>query len=872
MASEETVVMKAPEVLDTSTLDQKADIVPRKRSKVSRACDSCRRKKIRCDAKYLTTLLRVTKICNNCSKNNEFCTFSRVPLKRGPSKGYIRDLVDRMDEPHEELKHEKHLSVPNTASTFPTTSNKPSVVDSARPRSKLVDAPSVTNNAFSPSGLVNSLASPHSSQPKPTLHRNPFSTQSANMSKSSLPIILPPLLGPQPLTQPVKLAISMNNSGVPSSPHTNSSMLARTPEIKDTKKILGPLWKVPYEMPDSVGAGLVTGESSAGSVNLYNNSRRSSVDSVSSILTTGSRSRLPSLKPLNSVNSELLVSDSDDEFYPARSRGFSASLSPRNSISSMLSLNGRLNKQLNLNNSVSFGPPPQQPVPPIFTQQPINQMHPSSPLGFPANTLDQNLRIYYNKFHDNLAILPFNESIIHRILSVVQSESGELNQLLQLFSVALNNLIHYQCVSFENISTTLHVLLLLYPLHGHAAFLKDEVLAILFSSLLMINYTVLMSGDVYSMAISMTAAVFNDFKVMENFAELLRNNADLLNPDDIRLHLPRLYLSLFIIDNCFSLSFGCQSFLPDSFDLLYDNLSRLIPPNTSSCFVSNVQMAKIFHILVNDRRKSVLSVPAQTRRYSHLDPSFDYVRSKLHPRSYSLFFVNLLKDKCELYDFLMQLYDYLKCLPASNFDDDIYETIIEHQLKITRLVKKLSQSLLSFANYVSTIYSQQQASLSMGNDLLSPFFNVSYAQSFKLIKCCKLLIDSFFTHASDGELVSRSVKINQDLSIAYNLLMSNLNNNYNVVKNLRATFSRGFGGGTPGLSSTSEQVSLKCLGFASISMISKKVELLKLDFSNCPSPVDVSLGIKKKNIDVWKGEYLESIFPFFLTDDSEGWY
>ncbi|OVF07786.1 putative ribokinase [Clavispora lusitaniae] len=31
-------------------------------------------------------------------------------------------------------------------------------------------------------------------------------------------------------------------------------------------------------------------------------------------------------------------------------------------------------------------------------------------------------------------------------------------------------------------------------------------------------------------------------------------------------------------------------------------------------------------------------------------------------------------------------------------------------------------------------------------------------------------------------------------------------------------------------------------------------------------------GIKKKNIDVWKGEYLESIFPFFLTDDSEGWY
>ncbi|CAD0047350.1 unnamed protein product [Aureobasidium pullulans] len=51
-----------------------------KRSKVSRACDECRRKKIRCDA------LNEHEICTNCKRSNSACAFSRQPLKRGPSK------------------------------------------------------------------------------------------------------------------------------------------------------------------------------------------------------------------------------------------------------------------------------------------------------------------------------------------------------------------------------------------------------------------------------------------------------------------------------------------------------------------------------------------------------------------------------------------------------------------------------------------------------------------------------------------------------------------------------------------------------------------------------------------------------------------
>lgn len=77
------------------------DSARRKRSKVSRACDECRRKKvrhesgsssgapltpaqIRCDA---STDGGAVETCSNCKRISQTCQFSRVPMKRGPSKG-----------------------------------------------------------------------------------------------------------------------------------------------------------------------------------------------------------------------------------------------------------------------------------------------------------------------------------------------------------------------------------------------------------------------------------------------------------------------------------------------------------------------------------------------------------------------------------------------------------------------------------------------------------------------------------------------------------------------------------------------------------------------------------------------------------------
>ncbi|EXJ95198.1 hypothetical protein A1O1_00317 [Capronia coronata CBS 617.96] len=68
----------------------------RKRSKTSRACDECRRKKVRCDAP--TEADGTPKTCSNCQKAGALCEFERKPMKRGPSRGYIRELSERVEQ------------------------------------------------------------------------------------------------------------------------------------------------------------------------------------------------------------------------------------------------------------------------------------------------------------------------------------------------------------------------------------------------------------------------------------------------------------------------------------------------------------------------------------------------------------------------------------------------------------------------------------------------------------------------------------------------------------------------------------------------------------------------------------------------------
>lgn len=869
--------MNSPESI-TETPDRKD--LPRKRSKVSRACDLCRRKKIRCDADYLTTLQKVTKMCNNCSKNGDVCTFSRIPLKRGPSKGYIRDLVDRMDDPYTLLSPTGHhtsvikLDLPTSKHTEGSVVAGPGGIPTASLATQV--------NASGSSGH----AGPHgpplpalTTLIKPMLHPLAFSS----LPGTTLPIILPPLLGAQPLTQPVKLSVPVNKPGVaPISPRGSNltAMATRLPEINDPRpdnRIQGPLWKVPYEMPGLGGVGLAASSPDGLGNGLGMNSRRSSVDSVSSILTAGSRSRLPSLKPLVSVNLELLVSDLDDDYYSVRSRAYSVGLSSRNSVSSMLSLNGRMNKQLLLASPPTHSPGPYYFPPQVMmvnSPQP-QQLHYAGP-PVPLNSVESNLRSYFAKFHPNFPILPGNEQLTLRLISGLLAESGATLQVVQLFNAALNNLVHYQFVPLESLIELIRHFLSLYPFNNHGLVAKDDLLVLLFLALVIINYTILINGDVYSLGISLAASVFNDFKILENYAELCKATPVNQDLDDVQIVLPRLYFCLSIIDNCHSLSFGCQPQLAGSFGMLYQTVARLFPPsNTSSSFLQNIQAANILNDLVKLRSHNIFSSTTSLKCNPGWSISPSSPSSASPMLTFAIFFVNLMKDKYELYDYLTETFNHLRGLPATktNSEDEIYEIFYDYQFKSSRLIKKLSQSILSFANYVSTIYSQMKSTSTPASyDLINPFFNMSYGQSFKLIKACKLLIDYLHENVSDNEIITRAVKINNDLSIAFNLLMSNLNNNLNALNNARNALNNQAKANGASSPRSTEALDLNGLGSTCISLISNKLELYKLNFSMLPTPPEDSNGKHRKNLDSWKHEFMNTITSFVSREDIEGWY
>ncbi|RDB28769.1 Activator of stress genes 1 [Hypsizygus marmoreus] len=64
-----------------------------KKRKVQRACDTCRRKKIRCDGGQMPG-----NRCSNCIAYSFDCTYIEAAKKRGPPKGYVERLESRLEK------------------------------------------------------------------------------------------------------------------------------------------------------------------------------------------------------------------------------------------------------------------------------------------------------------------------------------------------------------------------------------------------------------------------------------------------------------------------------------------------------------------------------------------------------------------------------------------------------------------------------------------------------------------------------------------------------------------------------------------------------------------------------------------------------
>ncbi|KXN92472.1 hypothetical protein AN958_08031 [Leucoagaricus sp. SymC.cos] len=72
---------------------------PSKKRKKDRACDYCRRRKIKCDGPW-----RQDQVCTNCLHGHRRCTYVESSKPRGPPKAYVTSLEDRTERLEELIK------------------------------------------------------------------------------------------------------------------------------------------------------------------------------------------------------------------------------------------------------------------------------------------------------------------------------------------------------------------------------------------------------------------------------------------------------------------------------------------------------------------------------------------------------------------------------------------------------------------------------------------------------------------------------------------------------------------------------------------------------------------------------------------------
>ncbi|RCK59044.1 hypothetical protein Cantr_07160 [Candida viswanathii] len=809
---------------------------PRKRTKVSRACDPCRRKKIKCNAEYLEVEKRVTKICTNCSKNKEICTFQRTPLKRGPSKGYIRDLEEKIIDKHQARHRSDSSGSASTSATIIQTPQQQQQQQPPPPQQQQVQPgmpptigiippgsiPSRQTLPFPQSSASGSGPSPQNQQPNSTIKLPPIINYPAKTAPS--PLIskfhqVDPSNPSSPKSQSNNLPGILNTNGNGGSNPPSATTAGAPPpnsnnDNTNSPPIQGPFWKVPYEMPQSSMSrrSSITSVTSGGAPMIH---RRSSVDSVSSISTNGSR--LPSIKPSIS-NDNNYASDADSEdFYSVNSfRGGnisrnSQSLSPRNSISSLSSLNGRLNKSLNFQTNTT-GPTSPMVGSPSVQQLPHQQPMSFSPIQVPiyggngapagpavahaaaANTLEHNINIYYTNFHPAFPLLPYDSTLLLSMIHDAKLPPAEW--VIEIFHHCLANL-----VNFKNSGVIATVNLFLrsiqsYPFSTH---INDQSLILFLSSLMLLNYTSLINGDQYSQGIAITASIFNDYKVCERFIEH-NKKAGNQGIDHIAVYFTKLYYCLNLIDDLNSLSLGTLKNFnnPLIFKFLNDNRDKFLKPDTDSILnnaeaINQVSLLKVEYLVTENLK-------------------FDSIRfNKGNTDQFMKYFYELIEEK---YDFFKSLIQFAKTYKPGDNVDTFNKELLNKVSQITALI-------LNFANFISGHFHNSSNVI-----VISPILNLSLVQLFKLIKINKVIIDG--VTSTDDQLT----KLNNDLSISFNLLNLNLSN-------------------------------LKFGNSIDVLLKNKINHFYKFNFN--------SFTKSNKSNDAWVSEIYENVMPLISQDITDGW-
>ncbi|KAJ7115968.1 fungal-specific transcription factor domain-containing protein [Mycena epipterygia] len=123
--------------MSSSDDDQSAAAHSKKR-RIQRACDVCRRKKIRCDGAQMPAGNR----CSNCITYGFECSYVEPAKKRGPPKGYVESIeirVEKLERLLQTLLPEADLARELAGSSITRLQNQPIVDDDERAQLSLLE-------------------------------------------------------------------------------------------------------------------------------------------------------------------------------------------------------------------------------------------------------------------------------------------------------------------------------------------------------------------------------------------------------------------------------------------------------------------------------------------------------------------------------------------------------------------------------------------------------------------------------------------------------------------------------------------------------------------------------------------------------------
>lgn len=655
-------------------------VPPRKRSKVSRACDQCRRKKIRCDAVLNVSTNKPIRTCSNCLKNNDECTFTRIPLKRGPSKGYTKRKnhsgssgsrtpeLPRNSNPlrraaasvaQSSIGRQPYMTttlqtpgrqfapgqppLPQQMSFTPFTSAQQIILP---PYTSLPPPSSSDGQSFTGSVQGQLSTSRQSSlQPSPILKKANSATSStlgtthlrarSLIQKDSGSTILPP-----PITRP--RSSSVNSQGSQFS-LGNQSMF----------------WKVPGDMPSLISKPSANNSISSSINSTHLTSNRPS--SFSRILSGGSPRPFADSPEFGYAN----PSDTEEDIFnrPARLPRFnfhfppaplgsptgsftrgSAPASPAASVHSTNSAVGRIALP-----DLSTG----------FTtnQQPVSE----TKLENFYKLLDASVDTFYSRLQQKYPILPRKRIILECIRGV---DARDFMPILGIFAQALQilNSLDFN-TNFPEVIGAFETVTKLCTCQSMIR--RSREAKMLFTTdLVLLNYIVILSGNEFSLGFGIAFSVFKDWRIsLEDFSSVNFHNL----------------MHLMILDNCYSIHFGT----PRSSSLYYSLTKQFVDAFIKS-FVKTERETGTSTTFDMEYLRIGLSLILLSNNLQK-DNALIQVHNALDVGSSEYKFLNILRYGAELIAYLHGLPERTSELKLEEIDQFLFEM----EYEIFKLCKKL---------------------------------------------------------------------------------------------------------------------------------------------------------------------------------------